>query len=289
MHNILITGSNGQLGCELRTLTEIYPIYNFYFTDSIELDITKHKIVKEFIVINNIDVIINCAAYTAVDNAESDIEKCNALNHLAVANLSKLAKEKNIKLIQISTDYVFDGEHFKPYVESDRTNPKSIYGVTKLAAENVLLKLNPPNSIIIRTSWLYSSFRINFLKTMLKLGNEKSKLNIIFDQIGTPTFANDLAITILQIIPKLNNKNVELFHYSNEGVCSWYDFAKAIFEINNNSILTIPIETIKYPTPAVRPYFSVLNKQKIKERYDLEIPYWRDSLRRCIKILNEKY
>lgn len=278
MNNILVTGANGQLGSEIRDLKDFYPNYNFVFTDIEQLDICNHSMVTDFIETNHIDTIINCAAYTAVDKAEDQYDLSNKINHLAVANFAELAKEKKIKLIHISTDYVFDGNHHKPYLESDTPNPKGVYGKTKLEGELAIQKINPENSIIIRTSWVYSKYGNNFVKTMLRIGKEQKQLNVVTDQIGTPTNAADLAKAILNILPQITTKNVKLFHYSNEGVCSWYDFAEAIFEKKNISLKVIPIETKDYPTPAKRPYYSVLNKSKIKQMYSLEIPYWKDSL-----------
>lgn len=282
MNRILITGANGQLGSEINTLSSSYPSYKFFFTDMSELDITKKEDIQLFVSTNKINTIINCAAYTAVDNAESEHELANKLNHLAVQYLAEVAKLNQCKLIHISTDYVFDGTAHKPYVETDLPNPKSIYGTTKLDGELALQNIKPVNSIIIRTSWLYSSYGNNFLKTMLRLGNEKNELGVIFDQIGTPTYAGDLAKVILDILEKIENREVEIFHYSNEGVCSWYDFAKEIFEHTNTSCLVSPICTEQYPTAAKRPYYSVFNKNKIKNEFKNEIPFWRDSLKKCL-------
>jgi len=278
MNNILVTGGQGQLGSELRKITPNYPDYNFFFTDVKQLDITNHTAVKEFIEINNINVIINCAAYTAVDKAEYEPELADAINHLAAENFAKIAKQNKIKLIHISTDYVFDGTNYKPYVETDTPSPKSVYGQTKLDGELAMQHINPENSIIIRTSWVYSKFGNNFVKTMLRLAETRNEISVVADQIGSPTNAGDLAKAILKILPKIKNETVEVFHYSNEGVCSWYDFAKAIFEIKKIDVILNPIESIQFPTPAKRPYYSMLNKKKIKEKYSLFIPYWRESL-----------
>ena len=286
MFNILVTGSNGQLGSEIRALAIGQTNYNFIFTDVEELDITKHQVVEAFIELHKINAILNCAAYTAVDKAESDIELANEINNLAVENFARIAKAKKIKLIHISTDYVFDGVSNVSYKENVNPNPQSVYGKTKLAGEEAILKINPENSIIIRTSWVYSSFGNNFVKTMLRLGKEKDQLNIVADQVGTPTYAKDLAIVMLEILPKIKNETVEVFHFSNEGVCSWYDFAQTIFELKGIPIKLNPIETIQYPTPAKRPYYSVLNKNKMKEKYQIEIPYWKNSLRECLQKLN---
>ena len=286
MNNILVTGGNGQLGSELKDIAPNYQDYNFLFTDVKELDITNHTAVAAFIESNKINVIINCAAYTAVDKAESEPELANAINHLAVANFAQIAKDKNIKLIHISTDYVFDGTNHKPYVETDTPNPKSVYGKTKLDGELAMQKINPANSNIIRTSWVYSKFGNNFIKTMLRLAETRDEISVVADQVGTPTNAADLAKAILNILPKISNENVELFHYSNEGVCSWYDFAKAIFEIEKFEVKVNPIPSSQYPTPAKRPFYSVLNKTIIKEVYQVEIPYWKDSLLNCLKRYN---
>jgi len=285
--NILVTGSNGQLGKELRELSNNYS-YNYYFTTRKELDISETQLIKDFVKKNNINVIINCAAYTAVDKAELEQELANNINHLAVKNLGAISKDLDIKLIHISTDYVFNGINYKPYLETDTSDPKSIYGKTKLDGELSLIDINPKHSIIIRTSWVYSSFGNNFVKTMLRLGKEKESLGVIFDQVGTPTYAKDLAKTILDIIPKINNENVEVYHYSNEGVASWYDFSKQIMEFSNLNCKINPIMTIDYPTPAPRPHYSILNKSKIKSKFNLDIPYWKDSLKDCLVLLGEK-
>jgi dTDP-4-dehydrorhamnose reductase len=286
MFNVLVTGANGQLGSELNSLVLNYPKYTFYFTDVKELDITNHIAVKGYLKKYDINIIINCAAYTAVDKAESEVELANKINHLSLKNFAELSKEMNIKMIHISTDYVFDGTNFKPYVETDNPNPQSIYGKTKLDGERLMMEINPNNSIIIRTSWVYSSYGNNFVKTMLRLGKEKESLGVIYDQIGTPTYARDLAKVILDILPQINNKSVQLLHYSNEGACSWLDFAKAIFELQEISCKVNPILTSAYPTAAKRPYYSILDKTKIKNEFDLKIPYWRDSLIACLDINN---
>ncbi|KLE11222.1 dTDP-4-dehydrorhamnose reductase [Aliarcobacter butzleri L355] len=285
--NVLVTGSNGQLGSEIKELSNLYS-YNFFFTNRTNIDITNKDNIKDFCQTNNINVIINCAAYTAVDKAESDIENADLVNRKAVKKLSIVAKELNIKLIHISTDYVFDGRNFKPYKEEFQTNPQSIYGKTKLDGEKELINVNPKNSIIIRTSWVYSFYGNNFVKTMLRLGKEKEELGVIFDQVGTPTYAKDLAITILDIIPQIENSKVEIYNYSNEGVLSWYDFAKEIMKMAKLNCKIKPIETYQYPTPAKRPHFSLLNKSKIKSKFNLEIPYWKDGLDDCLKRLGER-
>jgi dTDP-4-dehydrorhamnose reductase len=288
MNNILVTGGNGQLGSELKELAPAYANYHFIFTDVENLDICDHKAVATFIDENNINTIINCAAYTAVDKAEEQFELADKINHLAVANFAKIAKDKNIQLVHISTDYVFDGTNHKPYIESDSPDPQSVYGQTKLDGELAMQQINPQNSVIVRTSWVYSKFGNNFVKTMLRLGKERGELSVVADQIGTPTHAADLAKAILTILPKIENEAVETFHYSNEGVCSWYDFAKAIFEIKGLPIHVNPIETSQYTTLAQRPFYSVLNKSKIKLNFSIQIPYWRHSLKDCLSEFSKK-
>jgi len=284
---VLVTGSNGQVGSELRELSSEYD-YTFFFTDRESLDITDEKAVATFVDVNNINTIINTAAYTAVDKAESDEVNADKINHLAVKYLAQIVKEKNIKFIHISTDYVFDGTSFKPYTEEDVTNPNGIYGATKLAGEIAMRNINPSNSIIIRTSWVYSSFGSNFVKTMLRLGKEKDSLGVIYDQVGTPTYARDLASAMLDILPNIKNEKVEIYNFSNEGVCSWYDFSKEITRMAKLECQINPIETVDYPTPAQRPHFSLLNKAKIKKEFNLTIPYWKDSLDKCLKIMGER-
>jgi len=285
MSNILVTGANGQLGSEINSLKENYKEYTFIFTGVTDLDITNLAQVENFCIENKISIIINCAAYTAVDKAEEDTELCNAVNNTATLSLSKVAKAQDIKYIHVSTDYVFNGVNHKAFVETDVPNPINVYGKTKHLGEQAMLKENPKNSIIIRTSWVYSSFGNNFVKTMLKLAETRKSLTIIGDQIGTPTYAFDLAKTILDILPKVNNKNVEIYHYSNEGVCSWYDFAYEIFAQTKTDCKVLPIETKDYPTAAERPLFSLMNKTKIKEQFNIEIPHWKSSLTKCLNKL----
>ena len=284
MNNILVTGGNGQLGSELREIAPNHQDYNFLFTDVKDLDITNHSAVAAFIESNNITIIINCAAYTAVDKAESELELANAINHLAVANFAQIAKDKNIKLIHISTDYVFDGTNHKPLCRDRYPKPKiCIWPVTKLNGELAMQQINPANSIIIRTSWVYSKFGNNFVKTMLRLAETRDEISVVADQVGTPTNAADLAKVILTILPQIENNSVELFHYSNEGVSSWYDFAKSIFQKADINIKVNAIESFKYPTPAHRPSFSILNKEKIKNIYNIEVYHWDKSLQICLE------
>ncbi len=287
MATILVTGSNGQLGNEIRCLSLKYPVYNFIYTDIEELNITDYQQIDQFFKINNIQYIINCAAYTAVDKAEQDTDLARYINANAVKYLSQIAKKNHACMIHISTDYVFDGKHHKPYTESDSICPTSAYGKTKAEGENEV-RIHAEKAIIIRTSWLYSSFGHNFIKTILKYGKERGKLNVVFDQIGTPTYAADLAKVILDILPELALKtSIETYHFSNEGVCSWYDFAKEIVALSGFECIIHPIRTEDYPLPAPRPYYSVLDKAKIKKEFNIEIPYWKDSLKKCLTIINE--
>lgn len=288
MQNILITGSNGQLGNDIRETASLFPQFKFFFTDINELDICDKKAIDAFLQENKIGYIVNCAAYTAVDKAEDDIALCYKINKDAVFNLAEAAKSVNAKMIHVSTDYVFDGTNYKPYIESDPVCPASVYGKSKLEGEQVLMK-ELPESIIIRTSWLYSTFGSNFVKTMIRLGKERDSLNVVFDQVGTPTYSADLASAILQIIDFSTRNSFEsgIYHFSNEGVCSWYDFTKSIHHYANVKCDVFPIEGKDYPAKAPRPHYSVLNKKKIKETFNLTIPHWENSLEKAIKKLNE--
>ena len=287
---VLITGSNGQLGSEIKALAANYKKLDFVFKDLPELDICNFEALQAFIIDYNINIVINCAAYTAVDKAEEDAEIAEKVNSNGVLNLVNALETIDGKLIHISTDYVFDGNHFLPYKESDPVSPIGVYGETKRSGE--LAALNSAiDAIVIRTSWLYSSYGNNFVKTMLRLGNKKENLGVIFDQVGTPTYARDLAKTCLEILTGVNSakisKNGNIYHYSNEGVASWYDFAISIMELGGMDCKVKPIQTKDYPTLAKRPQYSVLNKSKIKTDFKIEIPYWRDSLKDCIeKIIN---
>jgi dTDP-4-dehydrorhamnose reductase len=282
MPNVLVTGGNGQLGSEIKDLAS-HSTDTFFFTNSTILDITEHKKVASFCLENKINIIINCAAYTAVDKAETEKELAEAINYQGVKNLAKIAKENSIKLIHISTDYVFDGKNKKPYNEDDITHPIGIYGKTKLAGEHAIIECNLKNSIIIRTSWLYSFYGNNFVRTMAKLGAQKKELNVIFDQIGTPTYAKDLAQAILTILPKIQNDSLEIYHYSNDGVCSWFDFATEIMQKLKLDCVIKPIETKDYPTLVTRPEYSVLNKDKIQKKFGIKIPNWKESLNECLR------
>jgi dTDP-4-dehydrorhamnose reductase len=287
MRKILVTGASGQLGSEIQALSAT-TADTYFFTDSDTLDITDEAALKAFIEANSIDTIINCAAYTAVDKAESDVDRADAINHRATATLATLAKQYGIALVHVSTDYVFDGTNHLPYTEDALTNPQGVYGKTKRDGEEAMLAINPAKSVIVRTSWVYSSFGANFVKTMLKLGRDRNSLNVINDQVGTPTYARDLAQAILDIIPQLKEQGVEIYHYSNEGVLSWYDFAKEIMRMAKIECVIHPIPTTQYPTPAVRPHYSLLNKSKIKTTFGITIPYWKDSLDACLQLLGER-
>lgn len=280
--NVLITGSKGQLGMELVSLETEFPNFNFFYTDRSALNIVDFEEVEQFVSKNKIEVIVNCAAYTNVDKAEDEPEKANEVNHLAVKNLAFITKRHSLKLIHISTDYVFDGNSSIPYSEDDATNPQNVYGITKLKGEKALLKINPKNSIIIRTSWVYSEFGHNFVKTMLRLSAEKEQISVVSDQIGSPTYANDLANVILQIIPSINNEGIQIYHYANKGTCSWFQFASAIVRIAQRNCEILPITSEEFKTKTKRPKFSLLNTEKIKEAFQLEIPMWEDSLKKCV-------
>ena len=331
--SILVTGKSGQLGQSLQKIannghpqpschpeqSEGSPADNFSltFVGRDQLDLANPKSIADFFKNKHFDAIINCAAYTAVDKAESEPELADQINHLAVKQLADLAKAHNIFLVHISTDYVFDGTNYKPYVETDKTNPINIYGLTKLKGEQAI-QASGCTGTIIRTSWVYSEFGNNFVKTMLRLGKERDSLNVIFDQVGSPTYAIDLANAIFsllrhpvqslchpetknsapegvsrersegsptsnEIAGKPNNNTVQIYHYANEGVCSWYDFAKTIFELSEINCQVNPIETKDYPTPAKRPHYSVMNKAKIKQIPGLAVPYWKDSLKEMLE------
>lgn len=280
MKNILITGANGQLGNEMRVLSAEYPEYSYFFTDVEELNICNEQAVMDYVEDHQIHVIVNCAAYTAVDKAEEDVELCIKLNADAVGYLAKAAEAFGAEFIQISTDYVFDGTAHIPYRETEPTCPNSVYGSTKLSGEQNALTLCT-RSMVIRTAWLYSTFGNNFVKTMIRLGRERDSLGVIFDQVGTPTYARDLARAIFAAIRQ--GVTPGIYHFSNEGVCSWYDFTKAIHRLAGITTCQVkPLHTSEYPTKAKRPHYSVLDKSKIKEVYHVEIPYWEESLKECI-------
>lgn len=294
--NILITGCNGQLGNEMQLLAKQHTNHKYFNTDILpeaegvenysSLDITDKEAIKAFVKDNEIDGIVNCAAYTAVDKAETDKELCSKLNSLAPAYLAEAINEREGWFIQVSTDYVFDGTAHTPYTEDEPTCPNSVYGDTKLAGE-IGAQQCCPKTMVIRTAWLYSEFGRNFVKTMMTLGETKPELGVIFDQIGTPTYAYDLAVAIFAAIEQGVVPGV--YHFSNEGCISWYDFTKAIHRIAGITTCNVkPLHTAEYPTPASRPHYSVLDKTKIKQTYGIEIPYWEDSLQRCIANLQKK-
>lgn len=284
--NILITGCNGQLGNELQLLEAKYQQHTFFNTDVNELDITNQLAVDDYVFRNQIDCIINCAAYTAVDKAEEQKELCTTLNTVAPSYLAAAVEKRGGCMIQISTDYVFDGTHSTPYVETDTPAPNSVYGCTKLAGELGVTKFCK-KSIVIRTAWLYSTFGNNFVKTMLHLGRERKELGVVADQIGSPTYAADLAAAIMTIVEKGVKPGV--YHYTNEGVASWYDFTKAIHRMAGIKDCNVkPIHTSDYPTAATRPAYSVLDKKKITDDYQLTIPHWEEALQRCMdSLLNQ--
>ncbi|MBP5772236.1 MAG: dTDP-4-dehydrorhamnose reductase [Bacteroidaceae bacterium] len=292
MKHILVTGACGQLGNEMQRQALANAEYRWFFTDVVDvdgletissLDITNQFAVESFVQKNEIDVVVNCAAYTAVDRAESEPDKALLLNATAPGFLAAAIERRGGQLIQISTDYVFDGTAHTPYTEDQPTCPTSVYGHTKLAGEQAVLTANP-TAMIIRTAWLFSRFGNNFVKTMLRLGREKDSLGVIFDQIGTPTYARDLAAVIMAAV----NQGIipGIYHFSNEGVISWYDFTKAIHRLAGiNTCHVRPLHTTEYPTPASRPHYSVLDKTKIKQTYGIDIPYWEDSLKDCVQEL----
>lgn len=281
--NILITGSNGQLGSEIRIASQKYSQSNYFFTDVAELDICNKDSLETFIVENKIDALLNCAAYTAVDKSEDEVALCFKINLDAVQNMANIAVKYGLKLIHVSTDYVFDGTSYFPLTEDAPTAALGVYGQSKLAGEKALMQTYPAG-IVIRTSWLYSSFGNNFVKTMIKLGREHNALRVVFDQVGTPTYAADLATTMLYIV-HADDFIPGIYHYSNEGVCSWYDFAVKIHELANINCQVEPIQSSEYPTRTRRPHYSVLNKTKIKLNYGIQIPHWETSLRCCIEKL----
>lgn len=285
--NILVTGSNGQLGNSIRKQASSYDDYSFFYTDVDDLDITREKAVADFVTQNSIGCIINVAAYTAVDKAESEPEKADMINGNAVSILARVAKENDALLVHISTDYVFSGRHFQPVKEDDKPEPISAYARSKLLGEQRIMQISP-RAVIIRTSWLYSEYGHNFMKSMIKYGQERDELNVVYDQIGTPTYAGDLAGIILKLLPEWQKlEEPEILHYSNEGVASWYDFALAIHELAGIDCRVNPIETKDYPLPAKRPYYSLMSKEKISGRYGLSIPHWRESLKICLANLLE--
>ncbi len=309
---ILITGKNGQLGRSLirlikdfSNISNIKPFFidfsdeeisienNFFFTSREELDLSNPNLINQFFQNQQFDGIVNCAAYTLVDKAESNVELAEQINHKAVANLAEVAKNQSIPLIHISTDYVFNGQESKAYKETDEANPQNIYGLTKLKGERAM-KDSGCKGAIIRTSWLYSEYGNNFVKTMLGLAKDNNSLNVVNDQVGSPTYATNLAKLLLLMLNKrqtieILNSQLNVYHFSDEGICSWYEFAKAIFDLSNINCILKPIETKDYPLPAKRPYYNVMDKDKIKNHLlGQAIPHWRDSLISCLQELKRK-
>ena len=285
MNKILVIGAGGQLGQCLKTVAERRGISEIVFPVEQEANILNQELLNSLLEKEKPKFVINCAAYTAVDKAEDEVDLSKAVNETGAANLAKACKANGATLVHISTDFVFEGNEVKLLKEEDAANPINVYGVTKLDGENAVIDILDEH-FILRTSWLYSEYANNFVKTMLKLGAERDELGIIADQVGTPTYAIDLANTLFDIIQS-ENKSYGLYHYSNEGVTSWFDFAKAIFDISNTTVKANPIPGSAYPTKAKRPAFSVMDKSKIKSTFNIQIPYWRDSLVECIKQLNK--
>ena len=287
MHRILVTGSNGQLGSEIRELTKNDGTNVYFYTDVSELDITDKSAVNKFIENHQIDIVVNCAAYTQVDKAEEEEKTAFLINATAPGNLAEACKKYDATLFHISTDYVFDGSNNVPYIETESTSPLGVYGRSKLEGEE-FIQQSGCNYLIIRTSWLYSSFGNNFVKTIARLSCEKDELKVVFDQIGTPTYARDLATVIFAIIQNDQFKDRKgVYHYSNEGVCSWYDFAKAINDLFGNNCNIIPCHSDEFPAKVPRPHYSVLDKTNIKNDFSIEIGYWKDSLCKCVELLKQ--
>ena len=282
----MVTGANGQLGNAMQMLAKENPQHTYFFTDVAELDICNEEALREYFAQNGIEVAVNCAAYTAVDKAEDNANIAQALNAEAPGKMARVAQEHNAAIIHISTDYVFDGTSCIPYTEDTPVCPQSVYGRTKLAGEeNVMAACR--KAVVIRTAWLYSTVGNNFVKTMMRLGKERKELGVVFDQIGTPTYANDLARAIFSIINKSIVRGI--YHFSNEGVCSWYDFTLAIHRLAHISNCHVkPLHTDEYPAKAARPHYSVLDKTKIKQTFGIEIPHWEESLQHCIELLQKE-
>ena len=288
---ILVTGANGQLGKSIKSLVEQQKkSHSFVFVNREQLDLSSTSSIQNYFETHKFDLIINCAAYTAVDRAESYQEEADMINHIALKKIAEIAKSNNIKLIHISTDFVFDGLKHKPYSESDACSPLNIYGKTKLEGENAILSIMKFNATIIRTSWLYSEYGNNFVSTIIKLAQKNNNLNIVSDQMGTPTYAKDLGQAILNIIKneKFNEPNrvTEIYHYSNEGECSWYDFAKEVINISGIKCTISSINSEDYPTAARRPRNTIMSKEKISNEFGLKIIFWKDSLKCCMKNLS---
>ncbi len=285
---VLVIGKNGQLGRSIQNLVEennLTELFDFVGRD--DLDLNNSKNISQYFKNNIFDIVINCAAYTFVDKAEEERETANQINHLALSQLAEIAMDQKTKLIHISSDYVFNGNQANPYKETDDTDPINFYGLTKLNGEKEIQKLMPINAIIIRAGWIYSEYGNNFVKTMLRLGKEKNNIDIVVDQIGSPTYAKDLANLILKIITDINylrkSNPTEIYHFSNQGEVSWYEFAKEIFKMSNINCLINPIKSKQYPTLAARPRYSVMDKKKIIENLDVKLIEWKSSLKECLK------
>ena len=290
---ILVTGANGQLGKSIQKITSSEKQNNeFFFTGRSELDFSQNKNIEKYFEKNSFDVIINCAAYTSVDKAESEVRLASQINHLAVEKLAEITLKNKVKLIHISTDYVFNGKNSQPYIETTKTDPINIYGKTKLAGEKSIQAIMPTNAIIIRVSWLYSEYGNNFVSTMLKLAKGRDELNVVSNQIGSPTYATDLASVILKIIKnkefREESQTTQIYHYSNEGEISWYEFAKEIFQLSKIQCSINPIPMEQYPAPANRPKNTLMNKDKIAETFDINTLDWKESLNICIAILGKQ-
>lgn len=287
---IIVTGAYGQLGSEIKFLSSQFPDYQFFYSDVDTLDITNWRAVYQYFDTVQPHFCVNCAAYTAVDKAESEPQKATKINVTAVKYLAKACLKHQARLIHLSSDYVYHNSINRPLVETDKTNPQSVYALTKLKGDKMALSVSSEN-IIIRSSWIYSSFGHNFLKTMLRLGRERNSLNIVYDQVGVPAYARDIATAILAIIGKLLATNHPLggvYHFAPSGVTCWYDYARTIFELENIDCQVNPILTRDYPTPAKRPSFSLLNCEKIQTAFDLKIPYWKDSVRKCLEVIRDE-
>ena len=284
--HLLVIGMQGQLARSIGKIASHYPRLQISFSDRAELDLLDADSIQHYFDHYHYDIILNTAAYTAVDQAERDVEQVERINHQAVAEIAEIAKQQQSRLIHVSTDYVFDGEQNTPYLESDPPHPVSVYGSSKLSGEQALQAV-APDGCIVRTSGLYSEFGHNFLKTMLRLGGEREQLNVVHDQVGSPTYATDLVHALLSIASTASNHHssteVPVYHFSNQGVCSWYDFTNAIFELAAVDCVVNPITSEQYPTPVKRPHYSVLSTEKIKQQFQLSIPYWRDALKRCLQ------
>lgn len=284
---ILVTGANGQLGSEMKVIAAAYSHHNFIFVSKEALAIDDEAAVRYFFSSHPIDCCVNCAAYTAVDKAETETEKAMQINAIAVGNLAKICSEQKALFIHISTDYVFDGTATEPYKEDDLVSPVNFYGASKLKGEELAIQ-NNPDSIIIRSSWVYSSFGNNFVKTMLRLMSERESINVVSDQLGCPTYAADLAAAIMQIIKsKMQLTGSTIFNFSNKGAITWYQFAEAIKELSKSNCIVHPIPAAQYPTPAKRPSYSVMDTTKIQQKFNLVIPFWKDSLVKCLQLLGK--